>query len=60
MAAILHWAHGVAVLCMMDVNPSIHIAELYLRSPMAQLSSQIVAHETVVIDMQPEIILNTA
>ena len=60
MAAILYRAHGMAILSMMDVNPSVHIAELYLRSPMAQLSSQIVAHEAVVIDMQPEIILNTA
>ena len=61
MTAVLHRAHRVAILRMVDLNPGhSRSPSLMCVPPMAQLSSQIVAHEAVMIHMQPKIVVDAA
>jgi len=60
MTTVLDWTDGASVLCVTDLNSSIHIAQMDVRSSTADLSAQIMSDKTMIVYVQAKVIVDAA
>jgi hypothetical protein len=59
MAQVLHRAKSASIGSVANIDAAIHILKFDARTPVAQLTPQVISHEAVMVDVQSEIIIDS-
>jgi hypothetical protein len=60
MAQVLDWTERAAVGGVANLDPAIHVLQFDAWTSVAQFTAQIVANEMVIVNVQPEVVLDSA